>query len=218
LLLPELAIFDMDGLMLDSEPISYISWKGAGKAFGLDVSDEFLLSVTGTNMALCGERFRREYGLDEAGAEAFFRLREQMEDEYAAKNGIPVKKGLFELLDFFGRNGVKIAVATSTSRERAEFRLKITGLSGRAAGMICGDEVTFGKPHPEIFLKCLERWNCPAERAMVLEDSKNGLLAAAGAGIRCVLVPDLQAPDAESAALAYRVAGDLTEVVGLFAP
>ncbi|MCL2462226.1 MAG: HAD family phosphatase [Defluviitaleaceae bacterium] len=216
--LPQLAIFDMDGLMIDSERLSRKCWREAGDAFGLTFTDEFLSSITGTAICYCKKKLIQEYGLDHAGADTFFTLKNRLADEYIAKNGMPAKKGLFELLDFLDENRVTSVVATSTQRARAKIHLESAGALCRMVGMICGDEVENSKPNPEIFLKCLERWDCPAQRAIVLEDSKNGLLAAASAGIRCVLVPDLQQPDAESERLAWYIASDLADVVKVLTP
>jgi HAD superfamily hydrolase (TIGR01509 family) len=145
------------------------------------------------------------------------RLRIQHTEETVARNGVPIKEGLGELLDLLDRSGVMKAVATSTERTRALSLLTLAGVLNRFDAVVCGDEVERGKPHPDIFLAAAAKLGRSPIDCMVLEDSESGLTAAHRAGMRPVLVPDLKAPSQEALALAFRVFPTLTEVQGFLA-
>ena len=107
---------------------------------------------------------------------------------------VPVKPGLYEMLDFLEQHHIKMAVATTTRRDLTEQRLKKIGVYDRFDYVLCGDEVTKRKPDPEIYLSVLKKMNTKAENTIVLEDSSVGVEAAYRAGIDCIQVPDIIAP------------------------
>jgi HAD superfamily hydrolase (TIGR01509 family) len=125
---------------------------------------------------------------------------------------VPIKTGLFELLDTLDNLGIKKAVATSTARAKAEIILSKAGMLNRFDTIICGDEITSGKPEPEIFLKACERLNVSTEDTVVLEDSEMGLLAAHRGGIKCIIIPDIKPPSAQHEKHAFKKVMSLTEV------
>jgi len=114
--------------------------------------------------------------------------------DYIEKNGMPVKPGLFELLDYLDHRGIMKAVATSTERKRTEKYLTLAGIRERFDAIVCGDEVERGKPEPDISLR-LQEEQAKDLKCIVLEDSANGIKAASRAKMFPVLIPDIRRPD-----------------------
>lgn len=211
-----LVIFDMDGLMFDTERIAVDAWRHAGRQLGVEISPELVIETIGLNRKDTEATLLRRLGSGFPIEEAR-RLRVQYADETVTQNGVPVKEGLSALLDALDKAGVMKAVATSTERTRALKLLTFAGVLSRFDAVVCGDEVEHGKPHPDIFLVAAAKLGVSPADCMVLEDSESGLTAAHRAGMRPVLVPDLKAPSEDALALAFRVFRSLTEVRGFLA-
>ena len=128
------------------------------------------------------------------------------------KEGLPIKKGLFELLDYIRENGIKCAVATSTRRESAEKTLHTIGAWEYLDNVVYGDSVEHGKPEPDIFLAAADRIGVPPQECIVIEDSINGIKAGHAAGMKVVHVPDTIQIDDTIRALTYCVCEHLGEV------
>lgn len=207
----ELVIFDMDGLMFDTERIAIRSCLKEGKACGYPVTEEMILETIGLNEADTCLVYKKHFG-DEFPYEDFCKARTEESRRYMVENGVPLKEGLLELLDYLDEKGLKKAVATSSSRDVAEGLLKSAGVLDRFDTVICGDEITKGKPEPEIFLKACEKLGIEPVKALVLEDSEMGLLAAHAAGIKCIVVPDVKPPSQENEKKAYAKVKSLLEV------
>ena len=187
----KLAIFDMDGLLLDSEKINREMWIKTAKMLGYEMTFEQWFGLLGTNEESEKQYLYNLYGSD-CPAEKFRSVRMKLIGEYAEEFGIPVKKGAKELLEFFKENGVSCVVATSSVRARAEKFLEKAGLLGYFDSLTCGDEVKLGKPDPELFEKAAKKAEIEAEKCVVFEDSENGIIAANRAKMIPVCVPDLQ--------------------------
>lgn len=207
----KLVIFDMDGLMFDTERLALNSWLKAGQVCGYNITEEIILKFAGRNKVDIGLIFKGYFGEDfpyeKVRAERF-----ADSDKFMLEKGVPVKEGLFELLDYLEELGIKKVVATSSGRERAEWLLSSAGILNRFDTIICGDEITKGKPEPEIFLKACEKMDVDPKDAVVLEDSEPGLLAASRAKIKCILVPDLVQHPEEITKLACAKIKSLLEV------
>ncbi|WP_040214066.1 HAD family hydrolase [Clostridium polynesiense] len=210
----KLVIFDMDGLMLDTERLAIDASLRAAKEKGYEVKKEYLIETIGCNEKDSLVIMKGHLGQDFPWEEVRTHTRKLFE-EALDREGVPLKEGLIDLLDFIDEKGIAKVVATSTSRNRAEKLLASAGILDRFDDMICGDEVEKGKPEPEIFLKACKKANAAPEESIILEDSINGLLAASRAGIRCVLIPDLIEPTKENEALAYAKVKNLLEVMKL---
>ncbi|GIM28802.1 hydrolase [Clostridium polyendosporum] len=210
----ELVIFDMDGLMFDTETLAKRAWQETGKIYNYDISQEFLLGLLGMNKKSIAEEFRKEFGenfpFDEIYIEQGKCVSRIIEEE-----GLGVKEGLRELLDYLTEKKIKKAVATSSIRERAEKLLSIAGVLDKYDRVICGDEVTKGKPDPEIFVTVCKKLDVDPANAIVLEDSERGLEAAVAGGIRCIMVPDLVEPSEKHTKLAHSKVKNLIEVINL---
>jgi len=204
-------IFDMDGLMLDTEPLYRIVWKRAAAACGYTITDEFYRGLVGRGRTVA-ERILAETVGPGFPMEKFRRL--SREDEVRAFTFDPVatKPGLGELLEFVEARGWPNAVATSTERALAVPLLKRMGLLDRFVAVATGDEVTRGKPHPDLFLLAAERLGFAPGECLALEDSEAGVLAAAGAGMPVYMVPDLVQPSDEVARAATGIFESLHNV------
>jgi HAD superfamily hydrolase (TIGR01509 family) len=207
----KLVIFDMDGLMFDTERLALNSWQIAGQVCGYNITEKIILEFAGRNKVDIGLIMKKYFGEDFP----YEKVRDERfadSDKLMLEKGVPVKEGLFELLDYLEELGIKKVVATSSGRDRANWLLSSAGVLNRFDTIICGDEITKGKPEPEIFLKACEKMDVDPKDAVVLEDSEPGLLAASRANIKCILVPDLVQHPEEIEKLACAKTKSLLEV------
>ncbi|MCL1884927.1 MAG: HAD family phosphatase [Defluviitaleaceae bacterium] len=213
--LPKLVIFDMDGTMIDTEPISLEAMINAGKVLGVEIKREVGESLMGKSIVRCRDILRANYG-ENFDIEKALKLHREYFDDFFKKNDIPTKKGIFELLDKLDEMGIKKCVATSTERERAKYKLAQTNLAHRFEVIIGGDDVQNGKPSPDIFLKAAKTSGFAPSDCIVLEDTEAGILGATAANIRVIAVPDIAPLTDEIRTKAFAVCTDLIEVMELF--
>ncbi len=205
-------IFDMDGLMFDTERLVVRALTDIGTEEGLDIDMDLILSCIGVNEKSCEKLFKAKFGEDFE----YSHITRKRIDRVASmirENGIPVKKGLRELLDYAKEQGYKVTVATSTSRDKARWYFEMAGIGDCFGEIVSGDMVTHSKPHPEPFLRAAELLHLPPQECLALEDSFNGIRAARGADMPAVMIPDLKQPDDEIRGLASWVKEDLTQVI-----
>jgi HAD superfamily hydrolase (TIGR01509 family) len=138
--------------------------------------------------------------------------------ERVKAEGIPVKKGLIELLEFLKERDIKIALATSTSHETARFNLEISNTLKYFDTLVCGNDVKNGKPHPEVFLTAAERLGAKPENCLAYEDSINGIKSAYAAGMVTVMVPDYIPPTEEIKPMITFLCGDLAQSIEKIKP
>lgn len=189
-------IFDMDGLMFDSERLSLEGWRLVGKTFGYSDMDSFLLQIRGLNQKRIAGIFHDRYGAD-ADYEAALKIRMNYMYDWIDKNGIPIKPGLYELLDYLKAANIPAALATSSHREKAERFLRAAGVRDYFSSFTCGDMVEHSKPDPDIFLKAAAGLGQRPQDCLVLEDSPNGIRAGIAAGCRVIAIPDLSPVETE---------------------
>ena len=204
-------IFDMDGLLVDSEVRALRAWREVAKRRGIEGIDELFPKMIGMNPYTRGLLFAELYGEDFPFTECDEEVR-SVAHGYEAENPVPLKKGARELLAYFRENGYRIAIASSGLLATIERRMKYHGILDYFDVIVSGDMVTKSKPNPEIFLLCAAKLGVPPSEITVLEDSQNGIRAAHAAGMRPVMVPDFVAPEKEVAALAYAICSSLLEV------
>lgn len=207
-------IFDMDGLMFDTEVLYDIARRTAACKFGYELSDDKMKFLRGANDSIQIVHFQNWFGEDVPFAEIKNAHRSFMVD-YLSSHDIPLKKGLFELLDALKNNKYSIAVATGSIRQNALQWLEKAGALPYLDVVVGGDEVTYGKPHPDIFLVAAQKMGIPIEECFVLEDSFNGIRAAHTAGATPIMIPDQDQPTEEIRSLCYRVLPSMTEMIEL---
>lgn len=210
----KLVIFDMDGLLLDTERLSNIAWAEAGKNMGIDITYDILRRIKGGNIKNA-ESVLMSF-LDEEKCEKLVREKKRIQVRVVEKEGIRLKKGVLELLTFLKEKKMKTAVATSTGKELATKELQDTGIYEYFDGFVFGDEVKNGKPNPEIFLAACKKFDVIPENAVVLEDSVLGLKAAVLGGIKCIVVEDTVQLTEEENKLPYKKCESLLEVKNFF--
>lgn len=190
---PAAVIFDMDGLMLDTEPLAARAWSDAAIACGVTFAAPVAMQLVGRTFVDCRKLILAHHG-DGYPVDTLMAAWHGAYDAIVEREGIMLKPGLLELLDWLEAQSIPKAVATSTRHARARSKLEQTALLPRFAALIGGDEVAQGKPSPDIFLTATARLRCAPADALVLEDSEAGLVAAARAGIPAIAVPDLVPP------------------------
>ena len=208
---PEAVIFDMDGLMLDTEAPALRAWERAARGLGREFDLTLCRQMIGRNFGDCVALIRARHGADYP-VDELTRAWAADYDTIVAAEGIALKPGLAEILDLLDERGVATAVATSTRRERALAKLDRVGLTHRFAALVGGDEIAHGKPAPDIFLAAAARLGVAAGDCIVLEDSEPGIIGAAAAGMMPVMVPDLHQPSVELLLLKPLVLGSLSAV------
>ena len=211
---PAAAIFDVDGLMLDTERPLIPLWIQAGKAFGRDIEPDLVIRTIGLNSndihALC----IRELGDDFPHAEFWEALSRLVDIEF--NKGIAHRPGLIELLDHLAALKIPLAVGTSARRNAALWKLEKAGIADRFAHIVCGDEVKNGKPAPDIFLKAAEKLGILPCCCVGFEDSPAGLQALANARIPSVFIKDIIEPPTEILSTVWRRFENLSEAIPLF--
>jgi HAD superfamily hydrolase (TIGR01509 family) len=207
---PRAVIFDMDGLLLDSEPLYRVTWQTAAAALGCPIDDTFYARFVGRGNdeaeRLLAEHFGDALPLDE------FRTRWRHDfDDRLARAPLARKPGAIALLDRLDARGIPKALATSSPREIATRCLG--ALASRFAAFAFGDEVEQSKPAPDLFLLAAKRLRVEPAHCLVLEDSEAGVRAARAAGMDVIIVPDIIPPSPDVAAMAMRVCRSLDDVL-----
>ena len=207
----EAVIFDMDGLMFDTENIGVRTWNEAAVKYGKEEINDLIWVCIGTNRKfqekLFAEKLGEDFPYDEFHDFVWTRRDEILENE-----GVPIKEGLIELLEYLKENKIKTAVATSTNRDAAKEILRMADVLKYFDCITTGDETKNGKPAPDIFLLACSKLGVEPQNAMGLEDSFNGIRALNSAGMVTVMVPDLIKPTEEILNLCDRCIDSLNEV------
>lgn len=203
------AIFDHDGLMFDTETIWQESWRVVAEEMGVKVPPLFAKKICGSNgegMIRIVEQFFPGLNAREYVARVVERT------DRKERESLPEKKGLRELLRFFRENGVRMIVASGSMREQVQYNISHAGLDMYFTDIVAGEDVTYGKPAPDIFLKAADKLGLAPEECYVFEDSFNGVRAGHAAGCYTVMVPDLVEPDEEISGIYDACAESLLEV------
>ncbi len=201
-------IFDMDGLMFDSERVARDLWLDIARRRGYTISNDVYLSILGTNIPATMSILQHALGKD--APVAAMQQEKQLALEHAVRlRAVPLKSGLIELLDALDALGLRKAVGTSSPHALAQLKLGTYGLLPRFEHIVGGDQVSHAKPAPDIFLKVAAKLGVAPAQCVVLEDSENGVRAAHAAGMRPIIVPDLVQPSSEVRALAWHVLDSL---------
>lgn len=205
-------IFDMDGLMIDSERVTYQEYVKKLHMLGHDdFTEDLYKHCLGKNKAGICKVFTDHYGDN-------FPMKEVWDDVHvwideSLRNHVPKKDGLDELLQYLKTHGYKTIVATSSARVRVDEILKNAEIVDYFDDSICGDEVKHGKPDPEIFLTACQKLGVTPDEALVLEDSEAGILAAYNGRIDVICVPDMKYPEPDYASKATKIVDSLRDVI-----
>jgi HAD superfamily hydrolase (TIGR01509 family) len=205
------AIFDLDGLLLDTERVALAAFADTCAQFALEDHSELFIRCIGTNESLGREILRQ--GL--SGKVDYRQFEETWSRrciERMATHPVAVKSGAAELLEQLAALGVPTAVATSSRTARARQKLTDVGLLHHFAAVIGGDQVIHSKPAPDIYLRAAALLGVPPRGCLALEDSENGVRAAVRAGMTVVQIPDLIEPSDALRALGHIVLPSLREV------
>lgn len=205
-------IFDQDGLMFDTERLSLKCWRMVEADFGIHISEAFLATIRGMTWADALKRFKEEFGegidIEALRSEKMAYFMQMLRSE-----GVPVKKGLRELLAWLAKNGYKRVLATASSMDYTVTNLKDAGIEGYFENIISGDIVAHAKPDPEIFYKAAELIGERPEHCLVLEDSLNGVKAGLDGGFHVIMIPDLTQPTEEIRSRVDCICSSLLDVI-----
>lgn len=210
----ELVIFDMDGLLIDSEKISIQAWKNVIKKYKININEEeFIKNIVGSNIIYfkdsLGKLFKDDktysYFIDDHNKETF---------KIAENEGIEVKTGANELIEYLLLNKIKIALASSSFRNKVNKYLNKIKLYDKFDYIVCGEDVDNVKPYPDIYNKICNYFEIDKNNIIILEDSKNGLLSAKNSGIeKRFYIPDIfYLSNKDKNELAYKTFSNLLEV------
>ena len=208
-------IFDMDGLLLDTERIFLDAFEKTCRMLGLEFDMSLFIKLIGTNSVKTKELLLNGFGK----GFNYDRFREHWIEnvtDYFAHNSIPVKEGAFEILDKIKEIPLPMAVSTSTKYNDAVKSLDCAGLIHYFKFIVAGDQVTKGKPDPEIYLRTADRLGVGPDKCIVFEDSENGVKSAHAAGMDVIQIPDLLDPSDELKSLGHRIYNSLNDVCGDF--
>ena len=200
----------MDGVLFDTERLCKDCWIALSKEYEIPNMEEVYALCIGVNAQATRQIVYENYGKD-FPFEEYDKRASEMYNRYIAEHGVPVKDGVRETLEALAKAGVKIAVASSTRREKVLRLLASAGIDRYFTAVVGGDTVTHSKPHPEIFLKACEALGVTPEEAIAVEDSHNGIRSAHAAGMAPVMVPDLLPVTEEMRELSAFVAEDMND-------
>ena len=207
-------LFDMDGLMIDTEKLLVRFWCESARSFGFPMTREHVLGIRSLSRKYAEPHLKSIFGED-FDFPAVRAHRIEIMNAYIDEHGIEIKKGLFELLDHIKARGLKCAVCTATDRERTKKYLTSIGVYDRFDAFVCGDMIANGKPDPDTYLEGASVLGLGPGECMALEDSPNGIESAFRAGCIPVMVPDLSQPDEALRKKLFAVSSDLAAVTGV---
>lgn len=204
-------IFDMDGLVLDTESTYIIAWKQAASAMGYGFSDDFCRSLSGLHYTDV-EMKLIEYCGAEFNLQTFNRLSGDFWREHVAVHGIKIKHGFSGLLELLIRQQIPYCLATNSLAVNVLECLELAGIEEVFSIIVTRDHVQNGKPEPDIFLKAAELLQVDISRCLVVEDSHAGIVAASRAGAVSVFIPSTAQVDLQTIELCDLMVSDLAQL------
>ena len=190
-------VFDVDGVLFDTERLTQQTWLAVSREMGWPQVGEAYLEFVGQNRADIFQKMEDLFGAEFLQRTRLWRPVPPAPKARMETEGVPMKPGVGEVLELLRSRGVPTALATSTGRPRTERRMEMTGLGPCFSAIITGDQVAHSKPDPEIYLMACRALGTTPERTVAVEDSRNGILSASWAGMRVAMVPDLLPPTPE---------------------
>lgn len=207
-------LFDMDGLVLDSEVLYSRFWIEACREFGFEMSHAQSLKMRALGRTQAEAMLHSFFGT-EADYHAIRAARIRLMDAYIEENGVQTKPGIFELMDYLQERGIRTAITSSSPVPRIRSHLSRHGLDTRFDALCSGRDMAHGKPAPDIYLHGAAVLGLKPEQCMALEDSPSGILSAYRAGCLPVMIPDQDQPDGETLERIYARCDTLADVIAL---
>lgn len=208
----EAVVFDMDGVLFDTEKLCMDSWIYVAQKHGFDGIDNVFEQCIGLNGNDTRNLVLNHYGMD-FPYEAFCAEASEWFRDYIRRKGLPIKPGVKKILPFLQETGYKIGLASSTKYESVVRHLKGADIIDYFSVIVGGDMIEHSKPKPDIYLLACKKLEVEPQQAYAIEDSPNGIRAASAAGMKAVMVPDMILPDAEMKRLSHVICRDLNEVM-----
>lgn len=205
-------VFDMDGLMFDTERMYQNAWQYAAEQMGVCGIADFCAGTIGRTSWSIKIDFEREFGRD---SEELMRHVGEFKADFFANNTVPVKAGLYELLEHLKRMGCSIGIASSSPYEEIRHNIEDAGITEYFHDIVSGDMVKCSKPAPDPFALASERLGVPPAKCLALEDSNNGIRSAHAAGLKPVMIPDLMLPENDVRSMLFAQLPDLFAVIEL---
>ncbi|MGN0377729.1 MAG: HAD family hydrolase [Suilimivivens sp.] len=204
-------IFDMDGVIFDSERLVMEGWLEVARKYGIDGIEEVFGRCIGVNAQATRQIVLEYYGED-FPYEAYKKETSALFHARYGNGKLPMKPGVKELLSYLKEAGYLIGLASSTRQAVVEQEIRDAGLFCYFDKLVCGDMLKKSKPEPDIYLMACEQLSVKPKEAVAIEDSYNGIRSASRAGLTAVMVPDMVQPDEEMKNLAHMICKDLFEV------
>ena len=203
--------FDLDGTLINSEPIYNKFWREASASFGLTLTFEQALELRSLDTNLAGLLFEKWYG-DYSLYKRVREVRREKMDNFVKDNPIPLKKSAIERLKYLKKVGIKAYIVTATRKEDAIRLTTDNGLYPYLEGIISTKQVKVGKPNPDVYLYALEVANLNHNEVLAVEDSPNGIMSVSNAKIKGIFVPDLTQPTKDLKPYIYKVFDSLADL------
>ena len=207
-------LFDMDGLVLDSEALYTRFWREAANTLGFPMTVQQSLGMRSLGKAL-GQPYLESLFGPTVDYTTLRNKRIQLMDAYVAQHGIAVKPGIYELLDYMDEHGIAAAITSSSPMAFIERHLSDADLLHRFQKLCSGHAIPNGKPAPDIYLLGAKELDLKPEECLALEDSPTGILSAYRAGCLPVMIPDLDQPEEETQKLLFAKADSLTDIISI---
>jgi len=207
-------LFDMDGLVLDTEKLYSRFWMEACRFYGFPMTYEQSLKMRAANSRLGAENLHRFFGPD-IDYKTIRTKRIELMDAFIAENGVEPKPGIFELMDYLEEQGIPAAICSSSPKDRIREHLSSLGLYHRFTAICSGYDVPWGKPAPDIYLHGAASLGLPPENCLALEDAPLGIESAFRAGCIPVMIPDQDPPDEKTKPMLYAKADSLHDIIDL---
>lgn len=209
--LPRLFIFDMDGTMYDTEPISCLCWQEVCEKYGFSLDKNQFIQMLGKDNNRVRSLFLQWFGEDFC-YDTVVSEKVACQLNYYKNHEVPIKEGLVDCLEFARRHDILCAVASSSPKSLIDYLLVKQKLASYYTVVQSGEEVAHGKPDPDIFLTVCQKAGIDPQDALVLEDSQSGIEAAHAANIPAVWIPDMVEVPAETASLVWKRCRTLADV------
>lgn len=207
----EAVIFDMDGVIYDTEAFYLKHWIQVFNEFGYKMTKEVYVNAMGRGRKKVKEYFKSIYG-DNLPIDEMYKIKDKLLFDAVRNKEVPLKDGAIELLEFLKSKNIKTALATSAKRERLDIQLDGSPIVKYFDAIVCGDDVVNSKPDPEIFLKAAKLIDSDPTKSIVIEDSEAGIKAAHDGGIIGLHVEDLKEADDNIKENAYKLFKNLSEI------